>query len=560
MMKKMWNMSHLVKLYLGLLLLVFLGIVIYLNVFALGEIREREIAKEQDTLANWVTIWDNMLENNTIFIENFVANNEGMVKLGVAKTHEDEVYALQEIKSALTEYSLLYNGMTEVFFCAKGLGENGYLTNTHTVRVRDLGMAKERIEKFIRAYETEEMERGWLIRQIEGRNYLIYMRKKNDNYIGCWCAVDDLIRDAATAHRTGSSFFVADKEGVSVTDSYFKGVKMDLSSNRFFCQETEREYWQIVQKSSLISLYFIEHLEKGEAEAAILKIRNFMILACGVLGILLLLLSVFFDYVLYRPIRKLVKKMQQIAGGNFETRITDQTRLREVEVLYETFNQMVDEIRDLKIAVYEDEIRQQKIRLQYLQMQIRPHFLVNALNSIRTMIDMRYFENAQEMCFHLADYFRYLSRQNTDMVILSEELAHVENFLEIQKMRRPGKIAFDCRIQEECQHCLVPPLLIQTFVENSLKYGIDLKKQRNCIKIRITKEDAQAQILISDNGAGFPPKVLEDLMENRSILQNQRECVGIRNVIARLRLFYGEQTKVECFNREGAVVKIRVPM
>lgn len=59
--------------------------------------------------------------------------------------------------------------------------------------------------------------------------------------------------------------------------------------------------------------------------------------------------------------------------------------------------------------MYEDELRQQKIRLQYLQMQIRPHFLVNALNSIRTMIDMKYFENAQEMCFHLADYFRQWS-------------------------------------------------------------------------------------------------------------------------------------------------------
>lgn len=559
-MKKMWKMSHLVKIYLGLLILVFFGIVIYLNVFALGEIREREIAKEQDTLANWVTIWDNMLENNTIFIENFVARNEGMVKLGVAKTHEDEVYALQEIKSALTEYSLLYNGMTEVFFYAENLGEDGYLTNTHAIRIRDLGMAKERIAKFIRAYEAEELEKGWLIRQIEGHHYLIYMRKKNNNYIGCWCAVDDLIRDAVTADRTGSSFFVADKEGVSVTDGYLEGVEMDLSSDLFYCEETGCRYWQVVRKSGLISLYFIEHLEKGEAEAAILKIRNFMILACGILGILLLLLSIFFDYVLYRPIRQLVKKMQQIAGGNFETRITDQTRIREVEVLNETFNQMADEIRDLKIAVYEDEIRQQKIRLQYLQVQIRPHFLVNALNSIRTMIDMQFYENAQQMCFHLADYFRYLARQNTDMVILSEELTHLKTFLEIQKMRRPGKIEFDCQIQEECRHCLVPPLLLQTFVENSLKYGIDLKKQRNQIRIRITKEEGQAQILISDNGAGFPGQVLEDLTENRHILQNQRECVGIHNVIARLRLFYGEQAKVECYNREGAVVKIRVPM
>ncbi|MCI8282632.1 MAG: hypothetical protein HFI76_13325 [Lachnospiraceae bacterium] len=66
--------------------------------------------------------------------------------------------------------------------------------------------------------------------------------------------------------------------------------------------------------------------------------------------------------------------------------------------------------------------------------------------------------------------------------------------------------------------------------------------------------------MISDNGAGFPKKVLDDLAKNRNILQNQRECVGICNVIARLRLFYENKARVECCNQEGAVVKIRVPM
>ena len=146
---------------------------------------------------------------------------------------------------------------------------------------------------------------------------------------------------------------------------------------------------------------------------------------------ILILFSGFLEYFLYQPIRRLIEKMMQIAEGQFENKIEDTSHLREIQVLNETFNQMVDEIKNLKIEIYEDEIREQKIRLQYLQMQIRPHFLVNALNSVRTMIDMKWEDSAVEMCCYLADYFRALSRNNIDMVIISEELKQVETYVNI---------------------------------------------------------------------------------------------------------------------------------
>ena len=94
-----------------------------------------------------------------------------------------------------------------------------------------------------------------------------------------------------------------------------------------------------------------------------------------------------------------------ISEGNFETKITAATNLREIRILNNTFNKMVDEIKHLKIAIYEDQLREQKVRLQYLQMQIRPHFLVNALNSVCSMIDMKNEAGAREMCRYLARVF-----------------------------------------------------------------------------------------------------------------------------------------------------------
>ena len=557
-MKKTWKMSQMVRFCLIMLIAIFVGVVIYLNVFVLEQIRKQEAAKESDMLTNMVNVWDSLIENNTIFIENFVANNDATVKLSMAKSHEDEVYALQEIKSTLTEYSYLNNGMDEFFFYSEKIGKDGYLTNNRSISISDMGTVKERVNKIIQAFRAEDKMRTWLLLKIEGRNYLVYLSENNGNYVGCWCRVDKFLQMAAETDLDTSHVFAVDEQGISRTDSYLEGTQIDLESNRYENQETGEKYWQISQKSNLVAIWFVEHVVMTEAERAIIQSRNIMVIACIVLAVILILFSGFLEYFLYQPIRRLIVKMMQIAEGQFENKIEDTSHLREIQVLNETFNQMVDEIKNLKIEIYEDEIREQKIRLQYLQMQIRPHFLVNALNSVRTMIDMKREDSAVEMCCYLADYFRALSGNNIDMVVISEELKQVETYVNIQKMRRPGKIFFDSSIDEDCNFYLIPPLLLLTFVENSLKYGIDDMKNENHIQIVVTKEDSTLLIIISDNGPGFSDEVLTCIKEKRTIIQNDRECLGIRNVMARLQLFYPDKVQFGIYNDEGAVVEIRI--
>lgn len=115
-MKKVWKMSQLVRIYCAALLALFILVIVYLNIFALKEIREKELEKGRDSLSNWVTTVDNILENHTTLVENFVANNTGMVKLLTAKNSADTVYALVEIQKTLSEYALLNDEMTEFFF------------------------------------------------------------------------------------------------------------------------------------------------------------------------------------------------------------------------------------------------------------------------------------------------------------------------------------------------------------------------------------------------------------------------------------------------------------
>lgn len=552
------KMSHMVRLFCVILIFVFLAVVVYLNMYSLRKIREQELQKEQDVLETWVQMWDKLLENNTIFIENLLANNEDVVRLGSARTRENRIYALQDIKATLNEYAALNYGMSELFFYSDRLEDEGYLASYRYSTSTSSWTLKQRIDTFIQLFEEKGIIRKWLVENINGENYLIYISENNGNYAGCWCSIDYLLSTVTKEHMDSRNFFVTDGDGVSRTNSYKAGAVFDLSASLWIDEENHVEYRQIQKKSTLLDIYFVEHIEKSVQEQSIIQVRNVMIMMCGLLALVLVIFTLSLEYALYRPIRRLVLKMQMISEGKFDSKITGRTYLKEIRILNSTFNTMVDEIRNLKIAIYEDEIREQKVRLQYLQMQIRPHFLVNALNSVYSMVEMKNEEGAKDMCRHLMQYFRFLYNKKSELVLITDELEHVKNYMKIQEMRRPNRITFDYHVDEDCQVCLVPPLLLQTFVENSIKYGFNMEEQHNHVFIDVTGNIRKTQIIIRDNGPGFPERVLDMVRHQERIERDGRECVGIQNVMARLKLFYGKNAALMLYNDGGAVVKIEI--
>ena len=99
---------------------------------------------------------------------------------------------------------------------------------------------------------------------------------------------------------------------------------------------------------------------------------------------------------------------------------------------------------------------------------------------------------------------------------------------------------------------------MQTFVENSIKYGINMEEQHNHVSIEVTGNIRKSQIIIRDNGPGFPEHVLDVVRHQGQIERDGRECVGIQNVMARLKLFYGKSASLMLYNDGGAVVKIEI--
>ena len=176
----------------------------------------------------------------------------------------------------------------------------------------------------------------------------------------------------------------------------------------------------------------------------------------------------------------------------------------------------------------------QKAEFSALQSQINPHFLYNSLNTLSCIIR----ENptrARELLMTMAAYFRKTLESDRYMISLKEEIAHVNNYLIIERARFEDKLEVTVDIPEDVD-CMVPTLILQPIVENAVKYGVDSKgRRRICIVARKILDGVS--MIVSDSGPGFPSDVLADL--RNGFYSNDH--IGLSNVQRRIKSIYGEE-------------------
>lgn len=231
------------------------------------------------------------------------------------------------------------------------------------------------------------------------------------------------------------------------------------------------------------------------------------------------------------------------------------------------FKNLMHQIRKLKIDIYEKELEKQQIMMNYLQLQIRPHFFLNCLNTIYSMAQTQLYEEIMEMSVITSEYFRYIFQNTQEFVPLKYELKHVDDYMKIQKLRYGDGFSYNVHVDDAIGEIRVPPILIQTFIENSLKHSIAFDEPIT-IKLEATlipKEDTshpQIQIKISDTGGGFPEDVLTTLNNSHFLAPVDGHRIGITNAIQRVHLLYEEGAASIGFSNlpnGGACVTILLP-
>nr|WP_286207928.1 histidine kinase [Clostridium caldaquaticum] len=264
------------------------------------------------------------------------------------------------------------------------------------------------------------------------------------------------------------------------------------------------------------------------------------------------------------PLNKLLKAMKRIKNGDIDTRINPEKTSVEFLTVNETFNKMMDEIKHLRISVYEERINKQKIELEQLKLQINPHFFMNSLNIIYNLAKMKDFKLIQEMTVCLVNYFRYIFNTNSMLVPIKDELEHIRNYLRIQEMRFPNQFTYKINVPYNLLYIFIPQLMIQTFVENTIKYAFSME---SAIELLINidliekESDKYIKIIVKDTGKGFSQEILKVLNSGNMVIDDNGKHIGIWNIKRRLELLYSGGAKIKFYNADsqGAVVEIILP-
>jgi two-component system, LytTR family, sensor kinase len=190
-------------------------------------------------------------------------------------------------------------------------------------------------------------------------------------------------------------------------------------------------------------------------------------------------------------------------------------------------------------------------RLAALSRQINPHFLFNTLNSVASLIRQNP-EEARQVVYKLSKILRRLLRQQENLTPLREELSFIDAYLAIEMVRFGDKLLFVRDIDPATLDLLVPSMLLQPLVENSIRHGLSSKVDGGTIHVRSRLLDGRLQILVEDDGVGIPEEKLARLFE---------QGIGVSNVNERLKVLFGDDYKMWVDSRlgEGTSTGIDIP-
>lgn len=280
-----------------------------------------------------------------------------------------------------------------------------------------------------------------------------------------------------------------------------------------------------------------------------------------------------------RPLHRLARAAGEVSGGNFDIGQIPVQSMDEVGIVTNTFNEMVENIRNYieqlrETMERENQLKERELMMQshlkdaqlkYLQAQINPHFLFNTLNAGAQLAMMEEADRTGRFLENVAEFFRYNVRKNDEDATLKEEIHLVDNYVYILNVRFSGEILFSKEVDQSLLDMRVPSMILQPLVENSFNYGIRNISWRGRIELSVYRREEEICISIWDNGAGMEPERIEQVLcghAGEAEPSSGSNGVGLKNVTERLKLYFRGQARLQIFSEgegTGTEVLITIP-
>lgn len=283
-----------------------------------------------------------------------------------------------------------------------------------------------------------------------------------------------------------------------------------------------------------------------------------------IISLLLAVLLIYsFSSLISNRLLRLSKHITKVGTGNLGVAMEIDGK-DEIGQLSRQFNSMVGNVNDLMNEVQESneqkrlmEQKQNEIKFKMMASQINPHFLFNALESIRMEAHLKGETEIARIVRLLGKMMRSNLEVGSGKTTIKDEIEMVQCYLDIQKFRYEDRLKYELQVDPEANRVRIPPLIIQPLVENAVIHGMDHKEEGTSIRVRVTASEGKLHVMTEDNGAGIS---LDRLQMIYGYLSDTDEKdggrIGLRNVHVRLQLTYGPEAGLIIYSEPGIGTRI----
>lgn len=425
---------------------------------------------------------------------------------------------------------------------------------------------KEKLLQKIREGTLAANAQTWSYEFLEGELFLLQAYHNANGYMFCWMPAStafSFLKDMLTRDRGFYTLISRDGTALLAGDRMREfGVSLGEGGTVSAEQDVHCASYDLARLNLKLLVVTSKLIDTGSLSTLV----AFILLIAAFLLCFSLYTIYYFSHYIARPFEQF---RQHIGSYSEQLRPEKRRGFAELNEAVSAFDSLTQQLEQLKIRIYEERLALAKTELEYFQQQIKPHFFINCFGIIFKMSQNEEFETIQQFCMSLSNYVRYLFRDGFTMVTLEKELELTKEYLQIQNVRYHAQLFLAETIPENLLRASLPPLLILTFVENSVKHAVN--KQDLGVAIEAEAEGGMLTLRILDNGPGIAPEKLRQLngetVPGRQWNAGAEEgaSIGIRNIAKRLNLIYGTDYELrfsglpEDCGHSGTCVTVRLP-
>ncbi len=531
----------------------------WMNYYSIALIEQRIYENDYDILSLNMNLLDGELNRVSNWLVSEALYRTDKEEFASADSGVSEP-AAQRYKNLIAEQRLLFHYMEGIGCYSAKNGKQVYgfseYSDSFVSRMEVLEYAKEHVD------ELSRVRGRWVTCSVGEKAVLLCAAGDEEVLFYAWTTFETLsvpVEDWKL--EKGVSCVMTSPEGVlrsRVDDPALLSLDYGGSLEGYYYTGDSDAYLMTGVESSVGDFRMMAVVDRSQLLGTFYVIRAVVIAALAVFaGALFPWLLRSLHKSVFLPIGRMEEAFAQVEQGNLEVRIESSRSSNELAHLIDSFHDMVAQIRTLKIQVYEDALEKKQLEMDYLQLQLEPHFFLNALNLVSLMAQAGDTQLIPRLTENLSAYLRYIAGTRGGKTTLKEEIDHVGHYLKIMEIRVGDNFHYTCKVEEGLDGVVIPPLMLQLLVENSMKYAFDIAGE-SVISLTAVREEDEIVFTVQDNGKGYPDEILERFEHD---IPPEDKHIGLWNLKQRLRYLYGERAVFSISNAspQGARTRIRIP-